>query len=161
ARRDAMVASDKAASWKGQISGAHFVGAARNALQRIGCPGSPGGPEFHSISAQTTDGRLAYDIARMALRHTRNVVSRLFLLADSRWADPAAATTVPIAGAMLHTIPPVSETPELSLAQSSLPTLPADWPGFINQVLPNLPSSLSSLSNLANLGNSPDGIRVY
>src|SRR5262249_54697181 len=66
-----------------------------------------------------------------------------------------------IRGARLQTFPPGSEPPDRALAQSSPPTLPADWPGFINQVLPNLPSSLSSLSNLANLGNSPDGIRVY
>src|SRR5262249_54171706 len=39
ARRDAMAASDQAASWKGQITGAHLIGAARNALQRIGSPG--------------------------------------------------------------------------------------------------------------------------
>jgi hypothetical protein len=161
ARRDAMVASNKAGVWKGQITGAHFIAAARNALQRIGSPGSPGGIEFHSISAQTSGGRLAYDIARMALRHTRNLVSRLILLADSRWAEPAASAAGSISGAVLQTVAPVCETPELTLARSFLDNLPADWPGFINSVLPRLPSSLSGLSNLANLGNSAEGIRVY
>jgi hypothetical protein len=161
ARRDTMVASDKAAAWKGQVSGSHFIGAARNALQRIGSPGSRGGVEFHSISAQTSGGRLAYDIARAALRRTRNVVSRLILLKDSRWAEPAAATAGSISGAMLQTISPVTETPELAAFSTFLTSLPADWNSFVSQVLPSLPSSLSNLSNVGNLGTSPEGIRVY
>ena len=48
ARRDAMVASSTSGTWKGQISGSHYVGAARNALQRIGSPGSHGGIEWIS-----------------------------------------------------------------------------------------------------------------
>lgn len=161
ARRDAMVASGQANSWKGQISGSHFIGAARNALERIGSPGSPGGIEFHSISAQTSGGRLAYDIARAALRRTRNIVSRLLLLKETRWAEPAAATAGSISGAVLQTISPVTETPELAALSSLLPGLPADWNSFLSQVLPGLPSSLSGLSGVGNLGNSPEGIRVY
>jgi hypothetical protein len=161
ARRDAMVASDTSGTWKGQISGSHYVGAARNALQRIGSPGSHGGIEFHSISAQTSGGQLAYDIARSALRRTRNIVSRLLLLRETRWAEPPAATAGSVSGAVLQTISPATETPELAAVPSLLLGLPADWNSFLSQVLPSLPSSLSGLSGVGNLGNSPEGIRVY
>jgi hypothetical protein len=161
ARRDAVVASDNSGTWKGQISGSHYVGAARNALQRIGSPGSHGGIEFHSISAQTSGGQLAYDLARAALRRTRNIVSRLLLLKETRWAEPSAPTAGSVSGAVLQTISPATETPELAAVPSLLLGLPADWNSFLNQVLPGLPSSLSGLSGVGNLGNSPEGIRVY
>jgi len=116
---------------------------------------------FNSISAQTSGGQLAYDIARSALRRTRNIVSRLLLLRETRWAEPPAATAGSVSGAVLQTISPATETPELAAVPSLLLGLPADWNSFLSQVLPSLPSSLSGLSGVGNLGNSPEGIRVY
>lgn len=132
ARRDAIVAANAGGTLRAQISGIFLVPGARNALNRIGSPGSPGGPEFHGVSGQTQGGRLAYDIARAAQRRTRTLVDRLAVLAESRWDVPAAATGGTVSGAVLQTVSPVAETPELTPFGSQLATIPATWTALVD-----------------------------
>jgi hypothetical protein len=67
----------------------------------------------------------------MAFRRTNNIVDRLVALAESRWDEPAelavgGAGAGPFAGAVLQTIAPGCETPELSLIRLGID--PADLP---------------------------------
>jgi hypothetical protein len=168
ARRDTIVAANVNGTFRGQISGVFLNPSARNALSRIGSPGSPGGPEFHGTSAQTQSGRLGYDLARAALRRTRGIAERLAVLAESRWDSPAAATGGTISGAILQTVAPVAETPEFTPFGSQLDNLPATWTALVDSVvngnsLSGLPAAFRNQlqTQLNNLRNSAAGNRLY
>ena len=168
ARRDTLVAANANGTFRGQVSGVFLNPSARNAQSRIGSPGSPGGPEFHGTSAQTQNGRLAYDIARAALRRTRFLANRLEVLAESRWDLPAAATGGTISGAVLQTVAPVTETPEFALIAGQLNNIPATWTALVDEVvngniLSGVPAAFRSQlqTQLNNLRNSAAGNRLY
>lgn len=168
ARRDTIVAANASGTFRGQVSGVFLAPSARNALSRIGSPGSPGGPEFHGTSAQTQNGRLAYDIARAALRRTRGLANRLEVLAKSRWDLPAAATGGTISGAVLQTVAPVAETPEFALIAGQLSNIPATWTALVDEVvngniLSGVPAAFRNQlqTQLNNLRNSTAGNRLY
>jgi hypothetical protein len=175
ARRESVVASATGGTWKGQVSGAQLVPGALNARHRIGSPGSPGGPEFHTVSLQTNGGRLAYDLSRAAVRRTRHLLPRLVLLSADRWAPPAAPSTGNFSAVVLQTVAPVAETPELTAFASDLagPNFPTDWPDVVKKVfdkfpdMPQIPKPLpnvlqDALDKLRNqLRDTPSGPRMY
>ncbi len=168
ARRDTIVAANANGTFRGQVSGVFLAPSARNALSRIGSPGSPGGPEFHGTAGQTQNGRLAYDLARAALRRTRALAERLAVLAESRWDLPTAAAGGTISGAVLQTVSPVVETPEFTPFGSQLNNLPATWTALVDEVvngniLSGLPAAFRNRlqTQLNNLRNSAAGNRLY
>jgi len=166
ARRDALIASLTGSAWRGQISGMHLIADTRNAKPRIGSPGSPGGKEFHTVSVKTQGGPLAYDIARAALRRTRDIVDRLVELNESRWDPPADATAGTLSGAVLQTIAPVAETPEFAPFRSGLEGLRATWADVVDNIsslMPSLPAAFAAhLTNALNsLRTSTKATRLY
>jgi hypothetical protein len=111
-------------TWTGVIAGGRIQPETVCAQSRIGAPGSFGGRETTVVGASTHGGILAYDIARHALRRSQDIIPRLVTLASSEWNIPAEPDAVglgkqpgpdngTIAGAMLQTVAPYCESPEL------------------------------------------------
>ncbi len=161
ARRDLLVAGLSGGNWSGVIGAGRLSAEMLSANQRLGAPGGLGGRETQSVGIATQNGQLAYDIARMALRRTDNIVDRLQTLANTNWNEPNALTpdignSGPIAAAVLQSIAPFSETPELGLLKSVID--PADIPdtfqdliNFIVQQIDNLlPGSTPGRAALLN-----------
>jgi hypothetical protein len=127
ARRELLVAGSASGTWTGVIGGGRIAQETVCASARIGEPGGLGGRETSVTGATTHGGLLAYDIARHAFRRSKDVISRIIALADSSWNLPAEPTAVAVggtpsatngtmAGAVLQTIAPYCETPELYAA---------------------------------------------
>jgi hypothetical protein len=113
-----------ARTWTGVIGGGRIQPETLCALSRIGAPGSYGGRETSVTGAATHGGILAYDIARAALRRSQEIIPRLVTLASSGWNTPEEPPAVALgkqpgasngtmAGALLQTIAPFCESPEL------------------------------------------------
>jgi len=113
-----------ARTWSGVIAGGRIQPETVCASSRIGAPGSFGGRETSVTGAATHQGLLAYDVARHALRRSQEIVPRLVTLASSSWNSPVelrpfepggspAGTGGTMAGAMLQTVAPYCESPEL------------------------------------------------
>lgn len=149
-------------TWTGVIGGGRIQPETVCALSRIGAPGSFGGRETTVTAAVTHGGVLAYDIARHALRRAQDIIPRLITLASSSWNTPADADAVPLgktagsdngtmAGALLQTIAPFCESPELyglweSQVVSSAVT---EW------ITNNVSNSSAVIQSLETLENSP------
>ncbi len=159
ARRDLLVAGLASSKWRSVIAGGRLARETHSAQQRLGCPGGQGGRETQITGISTQNGQLAYDIARMAFRRSTNIVSRLIDLAGNNWNEPSALSAPAIgspatdssgtfAGAVLQTISPVCETPELSALKSKLGSLPNTFSDLVDWVKNNLvPGSFASQLN--------------
>ncbi|HUP02727.1 MAG TPA: hypothetical protein VMU19_01980 [Bryobacteraceae bacterium] len=110
--------------WSGLIGGGRIAPETVCASSRTGAPGGLGGRETSVVAAYTHGGLLAYDIARHALRRSLEIAPRLVALASSGWNMPAEPAAVALggkatiengtmAGAVLQTIAPFCESPEL------------------------------------------------
>src|SRR5262249_16830484 len=118
ARRELLAAGSTAGAWSGVIGGGRIAAEVLSASTRIGAPGGPGGRETSVTGVSTHGGSLAYGIARHALRRGKDIISRCTELADAKWNVPTqpAASNGTMAGAVLQTIAPYCETPELFAA---------------------------------------------
>jgi hypothetical protein len=112
-------------TWTGVIGAGRIQHETVSAQSRIGAPGSLGGRETSVTGATTHGGRLAWDIARHALRRSQEIIPRLATLSGKDWNIPEEAAAVPaghaatavngtMAGALLQTIAPICESPELN-----------------------------------------------
>jgi hypothetical protein len=113
-----------ARTWSAVIGGGRIQPETLCALSRSGAPGSFGGRETSVTGVATHGGILAYDIARAALRRTQEIIPRLATLASSNWNTPDEPPAVALgkqpgpgngtmAGALLQTVAPFCESPEL------------------------------------------------
>jgi hypothetical protein len=146
ARRDLLVAGLSGANWTGVLAGGRLAPEIHSAGARLGAPGGLGGRETQVVGVSSQNARLAYDIARMAFRRTTNIVDRMNSLSGNAWNEPAQPAALPagsastasqgtIAGAVLQTIAPLCETPELgllkSLVESNLTSIPANFDALV------------------------------
>jgi hypothetical protein len=163
ARRDLLIAGLSSNNWRSVIAGGRLFEEVHSADSRRGAPGGKGGRETQVVGASTQNGRIAFDVARMAFRRTTNIVTRMTELADDKWNEPTQPAAVAIGspstanagtftGAVLQTIAPSCETPELSLLKSlvddNLSSIPAtfdqfvDWfVGLVNDVASRFPGN--------------------
>lgn len=136
ARRDLLVAGRASGTWRAVIASGRLTPETHSADPRRGAPGSPGGRETQVVGVAIRTGRLAYDIARMAFRRTTNLVTRMNDLAGATWDEPPVATSGSFAGAVLQTIAPGCETPELALLQpaieANLSSIPATFDDLVD-----------------------------
>lgn len=147
ARRDLLAAGLSGSNWTGVLAGGRLAPEIHSAGARLGSPGGLGGRETQVVGVSSQNARLAYDIARTAFRRTTNIVTRLNDLSGSAWNEPAqpaalAAGSVPTAsqgttaGAVLQTIAPMCETPELgllkSLVESNLSSIPTSFDALVD-----------------------------
>jgi len=165
ARRELLVAGFASSKWSGVIGGGRIAHETVSDQSRIGAPASLGGRETTVTGAATSGGRLAYDIARHALRRAQNVVERVITLAGSAWSLPAEPTAVTVgqqasgasgtfAGAALQNIAPYCESPEIHDVLASHPNLidqAIDW--IINNTT-ILPDALPDRQDIVNALNS-------
>lgn len=177
ARRELIVAGLAAAAggeWKSVLSGGRLTGETISAQSRMGAPGSPGGRETQATGVSSQNGLLAYDIARMAFRRTTNIVDRLVELAGSQWDEPPSPTPGTMVAAVLQTIAPFCETPELHVLRSLIDpdstTRPKTWDDLVDWVKANLAPALlpdhlpfrqELLDQLDNLKGNAKGTRLF
>ncbi len=130
ARRELLVAGLQNNVWTGVIAGGRIAQETVSAATRVGAPASFGGRETSVTGATTKGGILASDIARHAFRRSKDILTRLSELSNSQWNVPTEPVAVGIgqnpganngtfAGAVLQTIAPFCETPELYAAWSA------------------------------------------
>ncbi len=168
--RNDNVASGRssAGAWASVLSGMWVRRDSRSSLHRAGSPGSPGGEEFLGAGFGTSGGILAYQIARAALRRTRNLAIRLQELSDdARWAFPQnPVTNGNFSVALLQDIAPGADSANLKLVPDTvLDALPPDWSSLVNSisnVIPSQPASNTQVRNaITALANSAAGLLLY
>ncbi|MEM1291147.1 MAG: hypothetical protein AAGH67_06725 [Cyanobacteria bacterium P01_H01_bin.162] len=158
-RRDLIVASRQTTGWQAVLSGGRLTAEAHSAQPRLGAPASPGGRESQRLGVASQTGRLAYDFARMAFRRTTNIVDRMVALADADWQEPPALSAGgtgagTFAGAVLQTVAPRCETPELSLLRTAgldPTTLPRNFDALVDwlkEQLGRLPAGTPSRADI-------------
>ncbi|WP_121355638.1 phospholipase D-like domain-containing protein [Flavisolibacter nicotianae] len=136
-RLEGLAASKTGAAWSAYLGGLRLLKESRENLVTIGNPGSPGGVDMHTTGLTTSNGRLAYDLARMALRRTQNISIRMArLVNDADYALPglpgAAGRT--FIAAVLQTIGKKTESPTLAQHQDNTGNLPADAATLASQL---------------------------
>ena len=175
--RRELLAAGLAAGWRAVVSAGALDGAARSADPRLGNPGAPGGRETLAAGVFSSGGRLAYDIGRAALRRTTQLPDRLTLLTGPAWAETAAAavTATSFAAAVLQTVAPACDSPELHSLESIIAqnpgAIPVTWPDFVDWLvgllnISALPTNASGprellATALARLKGSPASNRMY
>jgi hypothetical protein len=167
ARREMLVAGSQAGVWTGVTGGGRITAETICANARTGDPGSSGGRETSVIGANTHGGILAYDIARHAFRRSLNALSRIPALADNKWNVPAQPTAVGLgqpppatngtfAGAVLETIAPYCETPELHAAWDFGVSVNTAIDYVVNHFIPaGLPARAQVVNALNGLKTTP------
>ena len=160
ARRDLLIsglAATTGGAWRSVIAAGRLQPETHSAQATLGAPGSPGGRETQVIGVSTQNGRLAYDIARMGMRRATNIVTRLTEVAKPAWNEPAqpvelAPAAIPtasagtFAGAVLQTVAPFAETPELAMLKSVIDpnstSRPKTFDELVDWVAGALPTAL-------------------
>lgn len=173
ARRDLLVAGLSSGKWRGVIAGGRLTKEIHSAEQRLGAPGSLGGRETQVVGVFAQNGKLAYDIARMALRRTTNIIVRLGTLSSDNWNEPSEPSVLPagspanensgtFAGAILQTIAPFCETPEINIVKdyidNNLDSIPTNFNDFVDLIgthlipggIPFRTEIINALNNLKN-----------
>ncbi|MEO5682199.1 MAG: hypothetical protein ABIQ88_06130 [Chitinophagaceae bacterium] len=163
-RLEGIAAGKNGTDWLALQSGLRMIKESRENFLTVGNPGSPGGADMHTTGLLTSGGRLAYDIARAALRRTRHLSERMKrLISDSDYVVPAVpgAAGRNFIGALLQTVAKKTESPRLEEFQQTLTNLPAtaaDLATQINQLVTSntqpgwLPDSLKDQFKTAMTG---------
>lgn len=136
-RLEGFAVSKTGANWSAYAGGLRLLKESRENLMNIGNPGSPGGADMHTAGLTTNNGRLAYDLARMALRRTQNLSVRMArLVNNANYALPAlpAATERTFIAAVLQNIGRKTESPALAQHQNDTGNLPADAAALSTQI---------------------------
>ncbi|HEY7051748.1 MAG TPA: hypothetical protein VH496_06380 [Mycobacterium sp.] len=114
--------------WQAVLSGGRWTWETRSARAELADPGNPAGPDVFASGVQV-GGALGYDLALHTLKRAEPILPLgagafgwLAVTDGNNWSPPAADTTGTVAGAMLETVAPFVDSPELSL-------LPAPTPG--------------------------------
>ena len=157
-RNEMIVAGHTTAgTWSAVVGGLWIRRDSRSSQHRLGSPGSPGGEEFLGTSVSTRGGLLAQDLARMALRRTRGLATRLTQLdQDDRWTPAlVAAPAGTMSAALLQSIAPAADSPNLALIpEAAFDALPPDWAGVVNAANTIIPSGLAANNAVRNAINS-------
>jgi hypothetical protein len=136
-RLEGIAVSKTGTNWSAMLSGLRMLKESRENFLVVGNPGSPGGADNHTTGLITSGGRLAYDLARAALRRTRFLSDRMKqLISNNNYALPAlpAAANRNVIAAVLQTISPKAESPRLEEFQQSLSNLPTTAEQLANQL---------------------------
>jgi hypothetical protein len=124
----AAPAAGQPLAWQAVLSGARWTLETRSSQPELGDPGNPAGPDVHAAGVRV-GGQLAYDLALHAIKRAQPMVPMgagtpgwIVMTGGDNWDDPAPDAGGTIAGAMLETIAPFCDSPELSF-------LPVPQPG--------------------------------
>ena len=136
-RLEGFAASKTGTNWSAYSGSLRLQKEVRENLMTIANPGSPGGADMHTTGLTTTNGRLAYDLARMALRRTQNLSVRMSrLVNNTNYVLPAlpAATGRTFIAAVLQNIAKKTESPTLAQHQNDTSNLPTDAATLATQI---------------------------
>ncbi|MEB3359849.1 MAG: hypothetical protein VKK04_24195 [Synechococcales bacterium] len=108
-------------SWNAVLTGARWDWESRSARPELGNPGNPAGPDVHATGIRC-DGQLAYDLALHGLKRAQAIVpvsasspGWVVTTGGENWNEPALDASGTVSAAMLETIAPFCDTPELGL----------------------------------------------
>jgi hypothetical protein len=136
-RLEGFAISKTDANWSAFAGGLRLMKESRENFLTIGNPGSLGGEDMHTVGLTTSNGQLAYDLARAALRRAQNLSIRMSrLVNDNNYvlpAEPAAAGRTFIA-AVLQNISKKTESPTLQKHQDNMNNLPVDAAALATQI---------------------------
>jgi hypothetical protein len=146
-------------AWNAVLTGARFGVESRCASPDLGDPGNPAGPDAH-ITGVRVGGQLAYDLAFHALKRCLPVIPLggpagwIVQSAGNNWDVPPVDPDPPagqpfIAGAVLETVAPLVDSPELSL----LP-LPADTDS-VSTLVSQVAQALGFPAPVVTIANEP------
>jgi hypothetical protein len=148
-------------AWNAVLTGARFGLESRSAGPDLGDPGNPAGPDAH-ITGVRVGGQLAYDLAFHALKRCLPVIPLggplgwIVQSAGDNWDVPNSDPDPPpgqpfVAGAVLETIAPLVDSPELSFFP--LPPAGASVSTLVGQVATALgaPAPVVTIGNEARL----------
>ena len=136
-RLEGLAAGVAGSAWSALCSGLRLNQESRENLITLGNPGSPGGNDTHTVGITSTGGRLAYDLARAALRRTQNFSVRMNrLINDTDYVLPSAPASSgrTFVAAVLQTIAKKTESPRLEEHQQTMTNLPSDAASLATQI---------------------------
>lgn len=141
ARNDAIMAHQAgvggAAAWNSVLTGGWFGSESVEEQLNGGRPGKAASPDVHNPAVEV-DSLLGYDLGRSAHRRMMALVPRINALANANWDPPNAAGTGTVVGAVLQTLAPYCDTPELgftSLTDAQITGLATNtWANLTNQL---------------------------
>ena len=115
-------------TWNAVLTGARWTWESRSAEPDLGDPGNPAGPDVHAAGVRV-GGQLAWDLALHAIKRAQPVLpwapdalGWLVQTGGDNWDEPPPDTTGTVAAAMLETIAPFCDSPELALVPMPQPT---------------------------------------
>lgn len=161
ARRDLLAAGFHTNSWSSVLAGGRIAHETASDLPRLGTPGGLGGRDTLVTGVATQGGRLAYDVARHALRRAQSIEERVITLAKDAWSLPAEPTPVAVgqqasgvsgtfAAAALHNVAPYCESGELQPILAGDPTRIDDAIDSLTTNTTILPTSLPNRQDIIN-----------
>jgi hypothetical protein len=115
-------------TWNSVLTGARWTWESRSVSPELGDPGNPAGPDVHAAGVRV-GGQLAWDLAIHAIKRAQPVLpwapdslGWLVQTAGDNWNEPPVDTTGTVAAAMLETIAPFCDSPELAAVPMPQPT---------------------------------------
>lgn len=135
----AAPAAGQPLAWRAVLSGARWSLESRCAQPELGDPGNPPGPDLHAAGVHV-EGQLAYDLALHALKRSQSILPMapaatgwLVTTGGDNWSDPASdPATNSVSAAMLETIAPFCDSPELGLPGIPVPQPTDTIQGAVN-----------------------------
>jgi hypothetical protein len=116
----AALAAGAPLAWQAVLSGARWTWESRSAQPEFGDPGNPSGPDVHAAGVRVA-GQLAYDLALHTLKRAQPIIPMsattpgwIVVTGGDNWNLPAPDQTGTVAAAMLETVAPFVDSPELS-----------------------------------------------
>ena len=108
-------------SWNAVLTGARWDWESRCAQPELGNPGNPAGTDVHATGIRC-DGQLAYDLALHGLKRAQAIIpvsgsspGWVVSTGGDNWDEPDPDSTGTVSAAMLETVAPFCDTPELGL----------------------------------------------
>ncbi len=114
-------------TWNAVVTGARWTWDSRCASPELGDPGNPAGPEVHATGVRV-GGQLGWDVALHAIKRAQPVLPLapaalgwLVQTGGDNWNEPGPDASGTVAAALLETIAPFCDSPELSLVPMPQP----------------------------------------
>ncbi len=115
-------------AWQAVLSGARWQSESRSAQPELGDPGNPAGPDLHAAGVRVS-GQLGYDLAIHAIKRAQPIIPMgagtpgwIVFTGGDNWSDPAPDATGTVSAAMLETVAPFCDSPELGISVIPVPS---------------------------------------
>jgi len=127
-------------AWQAVLSGARWNSESRSAQPELGDPGNPAGPDLHAAGVRVS-GQLGYDLAIHAIKRAQPIIPMgagtpgwIIFTGGDNWTDPAPDATGTVSAAMLETVAPFCDSPELGISAIPVPQPTDTIQGALNSL---------------------------